>query len=168
MKFSPTEYSSLLPGPREHISPLPWSLDTPEMGEVEAPCSTLLLVPLVTSPFILPNCICSASICTTTAISKGFPRDKGFYFISTHSDLQNNVITLSHVCQEKTKLNSLNGIWRNTIFLPSGMVQPIGLYPAVPVLWCPPLWDVTQSRARGGHLLDLEENFSISITWKVI
>lgn len=132
------------------------------------PHSTLLLVAFIASPLILPNCICGASICTTTAVSKGFPRDKGFYFTSIHSYLQNNVIRLSHVCQEKTKLNSLNCIWRNNTFLPFGIIQPVTLYPAVPVLWCPPLWDGTQSRAIGRHLVDLEENFSTSITGKLI
>lgn len=132
------------------------------------PCSTFLPVALVASPLILPNCIYSASICTTTAISEGFPRDKGVYFTSIHSYLQNDVISLSHVCQEKTKLNSLNGIWKHNTFLLFGIIQPITLYPAVPVLWCPPLRDVTLSRATGRYCLDLEENFSISTTGKVI
>lgn len=73
-------------------------------------CSTLLPVALVAYPPILPNGICSTSICTVTAIAEGFPRDKVLYFTSY---LQNNVNSLSRVCQEKTKLNSLNGIWKN-------------------------------------------------------
>lgn len=47
--------------------------------------------------------------------------------------------------------------------LPFGTIQPVSLYPAAPVL-CPPLRDVTQSRAIGRNLPDLEKKFSTSIT----
>lgn len=99
-----------------------------------------LSVALLAAPLIVSNCICSASICTATVTSEGFPRDKGLYFTSMRSYLQYNVINSSLVCPEKTKLNSWNGIWRSSTFLPFGIIQPITLCPAVPVLWCPPPW----------------------------
>lgn len=152
-----------------HFSPFLKSRHTRE-GDGWGLLSALLHplpVALPASPPILSNCICSASICTTTVTSEGFPRDKGLYFTSIHSYLQYNVINLSLVCQEKTKLNSWNGIWRSSTFLPFGIIQPVPPCPAVPMLWCPPLWDVTWSSAIGRHHLDLQEDFSTSITDKV-